>query len=92
MPVSVQQWLVEIGTFVCRYLLRYLQGCNFFMKGETIVVGCAFGFLLNCFVTLYLSYILLSHGDIEVNPGPKKNCTTSFSFCHWKLNSLTAHN
>ena len=31
-------------------------------------------------------------GDIEVNPEPKKNCSTSFSFCHWKLNSLTAHN
>ena len=32
------------------------------------------------------------HGDIEVNPGPKKNCSTSFSFCHWNLNSLIAHN
>ena len=30
-------------------------------------------------------YILLNHGDIEVNPGPKKNCSTSFSFCYWKL-------
>ena len=34
----------------------------------------------------------MTHGDIEVNPGPKKNCSTSFSFCHWNLNSLTAHN
>ena len=32
------------------------------------------------------------HGDIEVNPGPEKNCPTSFSFCHWNLNSLIAHN
>ena len=32
------------------------------------------------------------HGDIEVNPGPKKNSSTSFSFCHWNLNSLIAHN
>ena len=31
-------------------------------------------------------------GDIEVNPEPKKNCSTSFSFSHWKLNSVTAHN
>ena len=29
---------------------------------------------------------------IEVNPGPKKNCSTNFSFCHWNLNSLSAHN
>ena len=34
----------------------------------------------------------MTHGDIEVNPGPKKNCSTSFSFCHWNLNSLIAHN
>ena len=33
----------------------------------------------------------MTHGDIEVNPGPK-NCSISFSFCHWNLNSLTAHN
>ena len=31
-------------------------------------------------------------GDIEMNPGPKPNPCHSFSICHWKLNSLTAHN
>ena len=62
------------------------------MKGKTVVVGFAFGFLLDFFVVLYFCYILLTHGDIEVNPGPKKNCSTSFSFCNWNLNSLTAHN
>ena len=92
MPVSVQQWRVEIGTFSCRYNLRYPQNCKFFMKGKTVVVGFAFGFMLNFFVILYFCYILLTHGDIEVNPGPKKNCSTSFSFCHWNLNSLIAHN
>ena len=80
MLVSVQQWYVEIGTF------------SFFMKGKTVLVGFAFGFLLNFFVILYFCYILLTHGDIEVNPGPKKNRSTSFSFCHWNLNSLIAHN
>ena len=34
----------------------------------------------------------MTHGNIEVNAGPKKNCSTNFSFCHWNLNSLTAHN
>ena len=92
MPVSVQKWRVEIGTFSCRYILRYPQSCNFLMKGKTVVVGFAFGLLLNFFVILYFCYILLTHGDIEVNPGPKKNCSTNFSFCHWNLNSLSAHN
>ena len=34
----------------------------------------------------------MTHRDIEVNPGPKKNFSTSFSFCHWNLNSLTVRN
>ena len=62
------------------------------MKGKTVVVGFAFSLLLIFFAILYFCYILLTHGDIEVNPGPKKNCSTSPSFCHWNLKSLTAHN
>ena len=32
-------------------------------------------------------------GDVEVNPGLQRNScqSQSFSICHWKLNSLTAH-
>ena len=32
-------------------------------------------------------------GDVEVNPGPKRNScqNQSFSICHWNLNSLIAH-
>ena len=29
---------------------------------------------------------------MEVNPGPKKNCSTNVSFCQWNLNSLSMHN
>ena len=92
MPVSVQKWHVEIGTFSCRYILRYPQSYNFFMKSKTVVVVFAFGLLLNFFVILYFCCIFLTHGDIEVNPGPKKNCSTYFSFYHWNLNSMSAHN
>ena len=92
MPVSVQQWRLETGRFSCRYIVRYPQNCNFFTKDKTVVVGFAFGFMLNFFVILHFCYILLTHGDIEVNPGPKKNCSTRFSFCYWNLNSLIAHN
>ena len=31
-------------------------------------------------------------GDIEKNPGPKKDFSQTFSICHWNLNSLVAHN
>ena len=36
--------------------------------------------------------LLLLCGDVEVNPGPKQNTAKKFSFCHWNLNSIAAHN
>ena len=53
MPVSVQEWRVEIVTLSCRYILRHPQSFNFFMSGKTIALGFAFGFLLIFFVVLY---------------------------------------
>ena len=40
---------------------------------------------------LFIFALLLCHGDIEINPGPKK-FKNSLSVCHWDLNSLSAHN
>ena len=32
-------------------------------------------------------------GNIELNPGPKKDTSCdNFSLCHWNLNSIAAHN
>ena len=36
--------------------------------------------------------LLLCHGDIEINPGPKKLKKNSLFVCHWNLNSLSVHN
>ena len=41
---------------------------------------------------LYLFICLKCHGDIELNPGPRKFKNSSLSVCHWNLNSLCAHN
>ena len=41
---------------------------------------------------LFIFALLLCHGDIEINPGPKKFKKSSLSVCHWNLNSLSAHN
>ena len=35
--------------------------------------------------------LLLCNGDVEFNPGPKKNKEFSLSCCHWNVNSLLAH-
>ena len=37
---------------------------------------------------LFYRNLLLQHGDIETNPGPRVNHSQYFSFCHWNLNSL----
>ena len=31
-------------------------------------------------------------GDVELNPGPKREATQTLSICHWNLNSICAHN
>ena len=44
-----------------------------------------------CQVWLCKLHINLS-GDIELNPGPKSKSCENFAVCHWKLNSISAHN
>ena len=41
---------------------------------------------------LYIFSFLNCHGDIELNPGPRKLKENNLSICHWNLNSITAHN
>ena len=36
--------------------------------------------------------LLRRHGNIELNPGPRKSKGNTVSVCHWNLNSITAHN
>ena len=36
--------------------------------------------------------LLLTHGDVENNPGPKRRTSNYFSCCHWNVNSIMAHN
>ena len=36
--------------------------------------------------------LLLTHGDIESNPGHSKKIPSYFSLCHQNANSILAHN
>ena len=38
------------------------------------------------------SFLITLSGDVETNPGPKRNSTETFSFCHWNVNSISSHN
>ena len=57
-------------------------------------------FVWTLFSTFYSSnllpwlYILLITliGDVELNPGPKRNATQTLSICHWNLDSIRTHN
>ena len=41
---------------------------------------------------IFIFALLLCHGDIEINPGPKKLKKNSLFVCHWNLISLSVHN
>ena len=43
--------------------------------------------------TFFASFFHESYsGDIETNPGPRRNLNNHFAICHWNLNSISAHN
>ena len=48
-------------------------------------------FFISYFLTSILFLLLLLHGYVESNPGPKKKEQTYFLLCHWNVNSLVAH-
>ena len=44
-----------------------------------------------CFYAVFAVLLLLKHKDVDINPGPKKRETRSFSCLHWNVNSILAH-
>ena len=47
--------------------------------------------VISYFYYFFCFLILVTHGDIETNPVPKKS-QSYFSCCHWSNYSLTTHN
>ena len=99
MGIRVFQWRVVTGIFNC----RTLKTTKVFANNPTKILFTLFEALFFlwhyfekvCFslLTLLHIFILLKcHGDIELNPGPRKLKSSSLSVCHWNLNSLCAHN
>ena len=63
-----------------------------FQSKPSFKFSCKFRVLrfVNYKIIAFLVFLLLSHGDIGVNPGPvRKN--PKFSCCHWNVNSILAH-
>ena len=98
MGINVVQWRCSVGMFNCRRLKSTNDVVNNPRKNLFILFEVLFVLLhySECFFSLltllYLFTFLKCHGDIEINPGPRKLKTSSLSVCHWNLNSLCAHN
>ena len=45
-----------------------------------------------CISAPYVKYILISCGDIKMNPGPKTTSDHNLSVCYWNLNGITTNN
>ena len=81
MSINVDQWRARRESFI--------QKIGTIRTGSTRYYGCSN--IINYKVILFFCILLLTHGDIEVNPGPTKKRSNYFSYCHWNANSILAH-
>ena len=70
----------KIGLFVARSTKGKLQ----YIHDDLNIVSYKFFALI--------IMLLLTHGDIDTNPGPKCRTSNYFSCFHWNVNSIMAHN
>ena len=68
MPICTEQWHVDIGQF--HSLTHPIIVINLLHRGF-LKMQSFFIFFFNLFCCLFL----WQHGDIEVNPRPKKSCS-----------------
>ena len=99
MTVSLVSWRAVIGIFNCRISVMSKNCESHLVNNFTSLIESSLLFYhyferayISLFTLLYIFALLQCHGDIELNPGPKKLRNKSLAVCHWNLNSLTAHN
>ena len=99
MTVSLVSWRAVIGIFNCRISVMSKNCESYLVNNFTSLIESSLLFYhyfesayISLFTLLYIFALLQCHGDIELNPGPKKLRNKSISVCHWNLNSLMAHN
>ena len=60
---------------------------------KMIFIWTLFSTFVSCNLLCWLHILLITLiGDVELNPGPKRNAAQTFSICQWNLNSICAHN
>ena len=98
MTVNLVQWRVVCGMFNCRSSAVTRKVCNLkqnFLSLIRILFLC-WPYFENTFIffltLVYLFTFLQCHGDIELNPGPRRLKSNCLSVCHWNLNSIISQN
>ena len=86
MSVYIDQWQAVIGMFYANLSCISIKRCKCMVIGQNSKIFLFFSF------SFFVLILLLKHGDIEFNPGPKKKLAKCFSCCHWNVNSILAHN
>ena len=86
MSISIDEWHASISLFYSQVyghirIKLSIGSCD--LKAVIIML---------CFFAAFTFLLLLQHGDVEVNPRPKKKEVRFFSCFHWNLNSILAHN
>ena len=83
MLIRIDQWCASTGIF---YGHAYALICKLTKLNLNNIA-----FFISYFLPIILFLLLLLHGDIESNPGPKKKVQTYFLLCHWNMDSSVAH-
>ena len=69
-------------------ILQCIRGVNF----NSVTFSYIFQVLIFESRFYFYSRLIELSGDVEKNPGPNSKPDQSFSICHWKPNSIAAHN
>ena len=87
-PSSLHQIILLLLTIVmCMSKDNYVQSIKRLCISFIITIS------IHSILPLWFYSISITlSGDVETNPGPKRNSTETFSFCHWNLNSISSHN
>ena len=81
---------VLLFLFLAVFLILKLNSCK--RSNNSRVSPILVVIIKTWLATWFYSLLLLLSGDVELNPGPKRNYSNAFSICHWNLNSISAHN
>ena len=74
-------------TIICLFFREKVYFANIYL-GQTFYLTALSMFIWK----IFQNFLIQLTADIELNPGPKPKTCTSFSVCHWNLNSISSHN